>query len=92
MLSKIGKKMSIYTNKDRETLRVLEQTVERAVGCKAADIRNVTLDKQRSSVEKQQRHRMIFHRAFPMIGRGNVMGDRTQSRDEIDRLVDEVLR
>lgn len=84
--------MSIYTNKDRETLRVLEQTVERAIGCKAADIRNVTLDRQRSSVERQQGHRLIFRRAFPVIGRGNMMGDRTQSRDEIDRLVDEVLR
>ena len=84
--------MSIYTNKDQETLRVLEQTVERAIGCKAADIRSVTLDRQRSSVERQQGHRLIFRRAFPVIGRGNIMEDRTQSRDEIDRLVDEVLR
>ncbi|MDD4017313.1 MAG: hypothetical protein PHV28_05145 [Kiritimatiellae bacterium] len=84
--------MSIYTQKDRETLRVLEQTVERGIGCKAADIRNVTLDRQRSSVERQQGHRLVFRRAFPVIGRGNIMGDRTLSREEVNLLVDKALR
>jgi hypothetical protein len=84
--------MNTYTAKDRETLRSLERTVERAIGCKAADLRNSTLDEQRTSVEQKRGHRLVFRRTFPLIGRGNILRDRTQSRDEIDQRVDRVLR
>ena len=84
--------MNTYTEKDRRTLSSLERTVERILGCKAEDLRNSTLDEQRSTVEQKQGHRMVFRRAFPVIGRGNVMRDRTQSRAEIDNLVDQALK
>lgn len=84
--------MNTYTAKDRETLRSLEQTVERTIGRKAADLRNTTLDEQRSAVEQKRGHRLVFRRAFPIIGRGNIMRDRTKSRDEIDHLVDLALK
>ena len=84
--------MNTYTAKDRQTLCLLEQIVERIVGCKAVDIRNTTLDEQRLAVERKLGHRLVFRREFPMIGRGNVMQDRTQSRDEIDCLVDKALK
>lgn len=83
--------MNTYTAKDRETLRLLEQTVERRIGCRAVDLRNSTLDEQRSVIERKRGHRLVFRRAFPVIGRGNIMRDRTQTRDEIDRLVDQAL-
>ena len=84
--------MNTYTARDRETLRSLEQTIERTVGRKAADLRSATLDEQRSDVEQKRGHRLVFRRAFPLIGRGNIMRDRTKSRDEIDHLVDLALR
>ncbi len=84
--------MSTYTTKERDALRSLEQTVERATGCKADDLRNITLDEQRSAVEQKRGQRLVFRRTFPVIGRGNIMRDRTQSRADIDRLVDKALR
>jgi hypothetical protein len=84
--------MNTYTEKERQTLSLLERTVELILGCKAEDLRNSTLDEQRSAVEQKQGHRMVFRCAFPVIGRGNIMRDRTQSRDEIDRLIDEALK
>ena len=84
--------MNTYTAKDQETLRLLERTVESIVGCKATDLRSITLDEQRASVEKQQGVRLFFRHAFPLIGRGNIMRDRTKSRDEIEQLVDYALK
>ena len=83
--------MNTYTAKDRQTLSSLERTVEKTLGCKAVDIRNSTLDEQRLVVERKQGDRLFFRRAFPVIGRGNIMRDRTQSRDEIDRLDDRAM-
>jgi hypothetical protein len=84
--------MSTRTESERKELALLESTVERVAGCKAEEIRNSTLDDQRKAVERSKGRTLEIRRHFPVIGRGNVMGDRTKSRSEIDQLLDRALR
>ena len=84
--------MNDYAKTRQAELQSLEATVERSTGFKAETLRRMTVDEFRRVVEKQHCQTMRFQRHFPYIGRGNILGDRTKSRDEIDQMLDEALR
>jgi len=70
----------------------LERTVERTTGSSVSEIRNRTLEAQRAHVERKHKAPMKFVTSFPAIGRGNVMRERTKSRNQINAMVDHALR
>lgn len=69
----------------------IERTVARMTGTPAAELRRRSVDEQRRIVEQQHGRAMRFVVRFPIIGRGNVLREKTKSHEEINRLVDETL-
>lgn len=87
----MDRKKHIPTQSSAATLLILEGIVEHVSGCKVSELRERTLDQQRHYTERAHGRTVVFRKAFPTIGRGNIMRERTKSRDEIEHLLDEVL-
>ena len=66
--------------------------VESRTGMTAHQIRQTPLDQIRRRTERRFGWRMAIRSFWPLIGRGNIMHGRTQSREEVDAALDEALR
>ena len=73
------------------TKSMLDTAIESMTGKSIEELRRLTLTEYRADVEKRLGRPLKFESRFPIIGRGNVMRNRTVSRDEIDRALDKVL-
>ena len=73
------------------TLERIERTVARMTGTPVAELRRRSVDEQRRAVEQLHGSPMRFVVRFPVIGRGNVLREKTKSHEEINKLVDETL-
>jgi hypothetical protein len=74
------------------TLHKLETIVEGVTGQTAADLRNQTLTQLRRKVEEKVRKKLVFRSHFPLIGRGNVMRDKTVDHEAIEEGLHEALK
>lgn len=74
------------------TLRNLERTVERITGQSAEILRSQTLTELRQKTEARVKHKLRFVSRFPLIGRGNVMRDKTVDHETVERLLEQSLR
>jgi len=70
----------------------LERSVERITGTAVAELRRRSPDEHRQAVEKQHGRKMRFVSRFPVIGRGHVLRDRVKTHEEIEAMLNEVLR
>lgn len=61
------------------------QIIENYIGLPIDKIQNLTIDEQRENTEKKTGKTMSFISLFPFIGRGNVLRDRTTSRQKIEK-------
>ena len=84
--------MTTQTADERTVLSRVEKTVERITHTSVSELRNRSLEDQRTRVEHKHGHSMRFVSRYPTIGRGNIMRDRTKSHTEIDAIVDQALR
>ncbi len=67
-------------------------SIEEEVGMDIEEIRSTPLSELRKIFEKRNGgKRMTFKSFFPFIGRGNVLGDRLVSHDEVEATLDSVL-
>ena len=70
----------------------LERAIARRTGLSIESLRSMTPHELRERVEKKTGHGLVFTCNFPFIGRGNVMRDKTVSRERIEKQLDEALR
>jgi len=68
-----------------------EKAIEKTTGELIDSLRNMPIDERRKKIEKKFNRRMSFPSPFPRIGRGNVLGNRTLSRQKIEDQLDRVL-
>lgn len=68
-----------------------EKAIEKYTGQSIDDLKNMPIAERRKLIEKKHRSRMQFKSKFPFIGRGNVLGDKTKSRQQIESELDEAL-
>jgi len=76
----------------RMTLLRLERIVEAITGTPVAEIRRRSPVEHRALVEKQHGSKMRFVSRFSVIGRGHVLRDRLKTHEEIEAMLNEVLR
>lgn len=69
-----------------------EKVIEEVTGESVSSLRNMPIDERRRITEKKFNRRMLFPSLFPIIGRGNVLGNCTISREKIESQLDEVLK
>ena len=61
-----------------------ERAVERATGESIDSLRRTPIDERRQTIEKAAGHPLKFKSRFPVIGRGNVLRDRTVDHEEAE--------
>ena len=66
------------------------ESVERFTGRSIEDIRETPICESRR--QKEQKDKLQITSWFPLIGRGNVLRDRTLSRGEIEKKFEESLQ
>jgi len=84
-------KSGVMAHDSSATLERIERTVARMTGTPVAELRRRSVDEQRRAVEQLHGSPMRFVVRFPVIGRGNVLREKTKSHEEINKLVDETL-
>lgn len=65
--------------------------IEKRSGQSISEMRQEPLDEKRVRFEKKSGKEIRFTRNFPLLGRGNVMGDRTLSGKQVNDLLDQAL-
>ena len=70
----------------------LIEQIELTTGETIDDLRRTPISDRREAIEKKKGSRMVVSRFFPFIGRGNVLRDKTISREEVEQQLDEALR
>lgn len=68
-----------------------ERAIEKMTGESVDSLREMPIDGWRQIIEDKHKKPMLFVSLFPLIGRGNVLGRRTLSRQEIEDKLDKVL-
>jgi len=75
--------------KDVEDMAMASEALERAVelvtGVPVEVLRKMPLDECRSALEQARGKPLTFRSRFPLVGRGNVLRDRTVSHDRAER-------
>ncbi len=79
------------SDSEKRVLARLEQNVERAVGLPISQVRCEPIDDQRRRIEAARQKPLSFRVRFPIVGRGNVMRDRTRSHAEVESTLDRIL-
>lgn len=69
----------------------LERAIEQKVGESIESIREMPIDERRRITEKKYGVTMIFRSLGKLVGRGNVLRDRTISRKEVEEALDKAL-
>ena len=69
----------------------VERNVENLVGLSAEIIRKYSPGELRLHLEKKNKCKFSFTSEFPVIGRGNVLGDGIKTSEEINRDIDRIL-
>ncbi len=62
-----------------------EQAVELATGVCIEDLRRTPIDQRRSAIEQARGRSLRFRSRFPLVGRGNVLGDRAVSHGQAEQ-------
>jgi len=70
----------------------VEKNVERLIGLSAETIRRYSPSELRLYLEKKNKRKFSFTTEFPVIGRGNVLGDGIITSEEINRDIDRILK
>jgi len=83
--------MSDTEQRPAGTIARLERNVESVVKRPIREIREEPIDAQRRRVEIREGRPTTYEVRFPTVGRGNVMRDRTKSREEVESLLDAAL-
>jgi hypothetical protein len=69
-----------------------ELAIEKELGESVEIIRSTPIDDQRRRAEKQYNQPTEFRSYFPVIGRGNVLRDRTSTHEEVEIELDKALK
>jgi len=69
-----------------------EESLERLTGRSMQYLRDVPLDQQMADMRERTGEPMEVVSYFPVIGRGNVMRDRTIPHEEVERLLTAALQ
>ncbi len=69
----------------------LEKNVQGITHISAMEIREMSIDAYRRRLKKEKNIKLRIVTRFPLIGRGNVMRDRTVSHEDIEASLDNIL-
>jgi hypothetical protein len=69
----------------------VEKNAEALVGLSVEEIRKYSPGKLRHYLENKNKQKFTFTTEFPVIGRGNVLGDSIITTEKINRDIDKIL-
>jgi len=74
------------------TVAILERAVKRATGEDVETLRKTPLGQQRKKASVRTGEKTKFVTRFPLIGRGNVLGNRIKTTDQINAELNEAFQ
>ena len=71
---------------------ILERILKKRTNSSLDDISSMDLEDMRALAEAKAKTKFSFKSFFPLIGRGNVLEDRTLSHGQVEDMLTEALR
>jgi hypothetical protein len=74
------------------TKSIIKNIIGQKLHCSPDQLENMSLSEMRSKIGSRSAGNFSIVSYFPVIGRGNVLSDKTVSHLDVEKLLDEALR